>query len=423
MRTALLLVICSMLLTLGAPAAIAQDGVTLQFWTRIGGNETANNLVTSLVDEWNEANPDIQIDYLGIPGGEYRTKLLTSIAGGTAPDIVGMDVAIMPQYMGLEALYAVDDLISQEMRADFGEGLWFSNTANGQTFGVPWWSDPSAIFYNKSLLEGAGVEPPETWEDLRNVVEAVTQLTDDPETEVYGVVLPVVGPWVMFIWLPYLWGNGADLVDAYDCAAFNNDAGIEAMQLWVDIFQAGQMPRSAVFGDGTAAITSLFYSDRVGMYTSGPGMYRRALEINPELDLGTIVMPRPEDGNHSAYLGGDNLVILKGSEHPEEAWQFIEWLVDAQRMTELAEANNGLYIAGLITRESAFTDDHFERYAYQQAFAQAQAVGRAPNTVHLSEARMPVWENFQAALDGQMSVEDAMSDAELRVNEITGCDA
>lgn len=421
MRRLSLFVLCSLVMLMVAPGLSAQETVTLQFWSRLGADEVANAQVTSVVEEWNKAHPEIQVEYQGIPGNDYRTKLLTSIAGGTAPDIVGMDVAIMPQYMGLDALLPVDDRITPEMRADFGEGLWFSNTQGDHTFGIPWWSDPSAMFYNKKLLKEAGVEPPETWADLRNVAAAVTQATGDPDTEVYGVVLPVVGPWVMFIWLPYLWGNGDDFLDADNCAGFNNQAGIEAMQLWVDIFQAGQMPRSAVFSEGTDAITSLFYSERVGLYASGPSLYDQALKINPDIELGTIMMPRPENGTHSSYLGGDNLVILKGSQHPDEAWQFIEFMVDAQRMTNLAAANNGIYIGGLITRQSAFTDNHFELYPYQRAFADAQKVGRAPNTEYLTEARVPLWENFQAALDGQMTVEEALADAETRVNEITGC--
>lgn len=160
------------------------------------------------------------------------------------------------------------------------------------------------------------------------------------------------------------------------------------MQLWVDIVQAGDMPRSAIYGENSEPLQTLFFSNRLGIYTSGPSLYRRAMEINPDLNLGSVVMPRSEDGQHSSYLGGDNLVILNTSEHPDEAWQFIEYMIDSERMQTLAAENNGIYIEGLITRTSAFAEDHFERWPYQRGFVDAQQYGRTPNSTRISEIRV-----------------------------------
>lgn len=181
MKKLLILSICLIVAT--ASLSLAQtESVTLQFWTRLADNPQ----VQQVVDQWNAEHPEIQIEYQGIPSADYRTALLAAVAGGTAPDIVGMDVAIMPQYSGLGALLPLDEYISDELRADYAAGLWFSSTLGDQTVGVPWWSDPSAMFYNIDLLEQAGVEPPETWEELKAVAAAVSDLSDDPETDIFG---------------------------------------------------------------------------------------------------------------------------------------------------------------------------------------------------------------------------------------------
>ncbi len=417
MRKLTILVLVCLSLTMLVPAD-AQDTVTLQFWSRLGDNQQ----VSDMVAEWNQAHPEIQVEYQGIPSSDYRTKLLASVAGGTAPDIVGMDVAIMPQYSGLGALLALDDRIPEDMRSDFASGLWFSNTFNDQTFGVPWWSDPSALFYNETLFEQAGIQqPPETWDDLKADAAAITALTTDPSDPIYGVVMNVIQPGVMFTWLPYLWGNGGDLLDANNCAAFNTEAGAQAMQVWVDIVQNGDMPRSAVYGESADPLNSLFYSNHLGMMTGSAALYDQALKVNPDLKINTVVMPRSADGQHSSYLGGDNLVIMNGSKYADQAWQFIQFMVDPTRMSEMAAANHGVFIAGMMSRTSAYSEDHFTQYPYQRAFADAQAVGRAPNTTYISEIRMPIWQDFQAALDGTMSVQDALNDSETQVNDITGC--
>ena len=82
----------------------AGEATELQFWSRLPENEQ----IDALVQEWNETHPDIQVVHQGIPGADYRTKLLASIAGGNAPDVVSLDVAIMPQYIEQDNLLHLD---------------------------------------------------------------------------------------------------------------------------------------------------------------------------------------------------------------------------------------------------------------------------------------------------------------------------
>ena len=395
--------------------------VTLQFW----GRQPENVHISAVVQEWNETHPDVQVEYQGLPPDQYRTKILTAMAAGNAPDVIGMGVGIMPQYMEQGTLLALDDFIEAEpsgFRDDFAEGLWVSATHEGTTYAIPFWSDPSALYYNVDLFNEAGItEAPETWDDLMAAAEATSNVSGNPSSDVYGAIFPAIGPWVMFVWLPFVWGNGGSLLEDSNCAAFQNEAGTEAMQLWVDLFQEGYMPRSAVLGSGSDELVSLVLSNRAAMYIQGPNLVQFAAENAPDINLGTALMPRPVDGTHSSYLGGDNLVITRDSDHPEEAWEFIKFMMDAERMRDLTLGNNGIWIEGLMTRESAFTDAFFEEYPLLRPFAEAQEVGRTPAIPLLSEVRVPIWNNFQEAMLGNKSVEDAMADAQAEVNEITGC--
>ena len=410
-------------ITASAPrtARVAQDSVTLQFWGRL----TDSPQIDALVSEWNEANPNVQVEYQGFPADQYRTKLLTAASTGSAPDVVGMDVAIMPQYMEQGALVALDDFISEAgsgFRDDFPEGLWVSATYEGSTYAVPWWADPSALYYNVDLFNDAGIEAaPETWDDLMAAAEATSNVSGNPSSDVYGAIFPAIGPWVMYVWCPFLWANGGSLLDADNCATFQNEAGVEAMQLWVDLFQEGYMPRSAVLGQSSGDLEQLLLSNRAAMYLTGPGLINYAAENAPDVNLGTAMMPRPVDGDHSSYLGGDNLVIMQDSDYPEEAWEFIQFMVDSQRMQSFATDNVGVWVEGLMTRNSAFTEDFYSTNPLLRPFADALEVGRTPGTPLLSEIRVPIWNNFQEAMLGNKSTEEAMADAQADVNEITGC--
>lgn len=417
-------------LGLGASAArmplvrAAQSGgksVSLQFWGRL----TENKQIDALVKAWNDKNPNISVKYQGLPADQYRTKLLTATAAGNAPDIVGMDVAIMPQYMDQDSLHPLDDYIAAagaDFRADFPAGLWLSATKANKTYAVPWWADPSGMFYNLDLFKKAGIDTaPETWDDLMTAAKATTETKGGPSSAVYGAVFPAIGPSVMFTWLPFLWGNGGDLLDAKNCSAFNDQAGIQAMQLWVDLFQKGYMPRSAVLGQSSDELTQLVISNRAAMYVGGSSLINYAAVNAPDVKLGTAVMPRPANGKHSSYLGGDNLVIMNKSEHPDEAWQFIQFMIEADQMRQFATANDGVWVDGMMTRTSAYSDDFYTKYPLLKPFADALKIGRTPGTPLLSQIRVPVWNNFQEAFLDKKSVEQAMKDAQAAVNKITGC--
>ncbi len=407
-----------------APAptsAPAVQNVTLQFWTRLGDNAQ----VTSVTNDWNKAQPAIQIALQGIPGGDYRTKLAASVAGGNPPDIVGMDVILMPQYNGQKALLPIDDLLQTagpNFVNDFAEGLWFSNRLAGSTYGIPWWSDCSLLWYNVDLFDKAGISTgPATWDELMADAKAVTKTTGDATTDVYGAIFPVIDPSVMFTWLPFVWAAGADLLDANNCPAFNNEGGVAAMQLWVDLFQNGYMPRSAVFGQSGAELMKLFFNQRGGMYVTGPSIVNQAKTTAPDLKLSGVVMPHPANGKPSSYLGGDNLVMMKATKAAPQGWQFMQFMVDPQRMRTLALANDGVYIGGMMTRLSAQTSDFFDQFPNLRVTQEAAKVGRAPNTPFLTEARVPVYDGFQAAMAGQKTVKQALTDAEAKVKQITGC--
>ncbi len=397
-----------------AQAVPSGQKVTLQFWTRLADNTQ----IDKVVKDFNAANPDIEVIHQGIPGADYRTKLLASVAGGNPPDIVGMDVAIMPIYFGQKALLPLDDYLMKAGDSfvnDYGAGLFFSSRYEGKTYGVPWWSDPSIMIYNQTLMDQAGVsQVPETYDDLLSAAKAITKSSGDPATDVYGAIFPVISPSVMFTWLPYLWGAGGDFVDQNGCAGFNNAAGEEAMGLWVNLYNSGYMPRSAVFGQSSDELNKLFFSNRAGFMVSGLSLIDQAKKVNPDIKLGAAVMPRPANGKHSSYLGGDNLVIMKNTKYPDQAWKFIQYMVDAQRMNELAMTNNGIYIDGLPTRLSAMTDQYFTQFPYAKVAAEAQKVGRAPNTPYLTEARVPVYDAFQEALTGKKTIQQALADAEVK---------
>lgn len=400
-----------------APAGKA----SIQFWTRLG----AEPQPPAMTDEWNKAHPETQVTYQGVPGADYRTKLLASVAGGNPPDVVGMDIVLMPVYTDQGALLELDQNLAAEgpsFKNDFKQGLWASTLDKGKTYAIPWWSDPSALFFNVEMATAAGYpNGPQTWDELKAIAKSATKTTGNPDTDIYGAIFPVISP-SMFTFLPFLWSAGADLLTEDGCAGFNNAGGIATLQLWTDLFQNGWMPRSALFGNDGTALQNLFASAHAAMWVGSPSILVRVAAVKPDLKVGAVPMPGPTPGHQSSFLGGDNLVAMKASKFPKQSWDFMKFIVGADLMRKYAFANNGVYCTGMMTRTSAFTPEYFQKFPIQQALQKTAEVGRAswPN-LNVTEARVPLYNAMQAAMGGQSTVAAALKEAEPKVNAITGC--
>src|SRR6266496_1334818 len=75
--------------TRGASKALAQDKVTIKFWTHT--HPPMVDLNKALIEQFQTANPDIEVKYDIIPNNSFAEKMLSSMGTGTGPDVINMD--------------------------------------------------------------------------------------------------------------------------------------------------------------------------------------------------------------------------------------------------------------------------------------------------------------------------------------------
>ena len=109
----------------------------------------------------------------------------------------------MPEFASLGYLYALDG--TELLEGNFLETPLSSNVYDGKTYGVPQVTDTLGLMYNKKLFEEAGISaPPTTWDE---VVTTATALRE--KAGVDGLYINSGG----YFLLPFIYGNGGDLVD------------------------------------------------------------------------------------------------------------------------------------------------------------------------------------------------------------------
>ena len=311
----------------GSPQA--QEQVELIFRQFDPPTETAG--LMAAIDAWNAANPNIQVRMETMAGADTLAQLAREVPAGAGPDIQHLAFVWTRDLARSDLLLPLDPLVAAEPPGAGLEDFLATElaTLDGKVYGVPWTSDTFAMAYRPDLIEAAGLAFPDTWDDLAAAAQTLT--TGDGQ---FGFCFPAgsspdSGMWMLVNY--YLWSNGSTLVNEtapgqWEIVATAEDL-IATMSYFNDFFVNGSAPESLItvnswgdpelvggLGRGDCAIT--FF----------PPQTFRAAEGQSEAELMTAAIPQGS-AKRISHLGGRALGINPNTEHPEEAWAFVRYLL------------------------------------------------------------------------------------------------
>jgi multiple sugar transport system substrate-binding protein len=311
-----------------------------------------------LIDRFNKQHKgEFQVTYREMPSdtGQYYDKLQTEMqAGGGQIDVIGGDVIWTAQLAAPGWIVDFADYFPKSDWNKFLNGPMDSLTYDDTVWGMPWYTDAGMLYYRKDILDDAGVSPPKTWGELK---EMAPQLAEESGLK-YGFVFQgseYEGG--VCNGLEYIWTHGGDVVDPNDPNKVVADspetiAGLETMQSMV---KSGASPL-AVSTYTEEETDPAFLGDQAVFARNWPYMYALAADpaiskIDPEqiavapLPLGDPNLPLV------CCLGGWNLLINAASDVQEESWEFIKFL-DSEKSMKYRAVEATL----LPTRKSLYDD-------------------------------------------------------------------
>ncbi len=346
-----------------------------------GYEDVQGKNLTALIAQYNKEHPDVQVTQLVSSSDRVLQKVLTAVRGGSPPDVAYMfgswspNIAKIPQVVDMSQYVQESDWHWD----DFYEGERQAATVGDKIVGVPALVDNLAIVYNKSLFKQAGVAPPSadwTWDDFRAAAKKLT----DPSKKQYGWLIPADGTEdTVWHYDAMLWEAGGDILNSDNTqAAFNSDAGVEALTMLKDM----AVTDKSVYLDTTNSNgTKLMNSGKIGMLVTGPW----DLSSLPDIDYGVQVMPTfaGSDAGHQTIAGPDNWVVFdNGSERKQAAVDFVRWLTAADQVK-----TTSLTTGDLPTRESVGSDASFRKQLEKNLTGSATFV---QNLANVKKARPSV---------------------------------
>ena len=338
----------------------------------------------------------VTIDRTSVPGASLISKVLQQASSKTLPDVLMLDNPDLQQIAATGALSPLSDY--NISTAGFSKGVLTAGTYKDKVYGLAPTVNTIALFYNKAILDAAGVTPPTTWAELR---AAATSLTKGSQ---YGLAFDAnatyEGTWQF---MPFMWSNGGNEknIDTPKTAA--------ALTLWTDMVKAGSVSKSVVNWT-QADVNDQFLAGKTAMMINGPWQIP-ALNAQTAVTYGIAKIPVPQTGDTAvAPLGGEVWTVPNtgNSAKQQIAAKIIDCLNTGTNQLGMAKAR--FTIPSRTATAAQFATDVPSEKVFVDLVANARArTGKLG--VAWPAAATKIYTAVQSALTGQSSPADALKNA------------
>ena len=216
-----------------APSAEPTKVVFYQRGYVEGGTDAGSVNTAKAIEVFEQNNPDIDVEVVGIPWtAEGDTKLETALAGGTDINVFRVTSPNLPRYAKQGILSEITPYLTDEEKADFYESAFQVATVDGKVWAWPLWVTAISLFANTDILAERGVELPTmddpwTWDEFVAATQQLTYTKDDG-TQVYGFTSS--SKWGAVEYYPLMYIDGGRILSA-DGTQFvqNQPEGVSAL--------------------------------------------------------------------------------------------------------------------------------------------------------------------------------------------------
>ena len=324
------------------------------------------------VDRFNEVYngtycADIEFVPRNDSGGGYSDKVNASVMAGGLPDVLTVDGPNVAAYAANGIIQPLAKL-SQEEKGVYLESILEQGTYQGQLYALGVMESSVGMYYNKDILEEAGIEVPEpgnpwTWTEFMGILGQLKPLMDEKNGYPLDMSFPV-GEASIYYYAPFVWSNGGDLVSEDGLVVdgfFNSDSMGEAMEFFRGVVEQKYMSE--------APIEHLFESGRAAFKIDGAWEVNTVYQNYPDIRLGVApyVVGEGWKGGRYTPTGSWAYAASSDTENLDGATELVKWMSGVEsgmRIWELSKTFPSTYEA--FEQIDVFQDDENYRMLYEQ---------------------------------------------------------
>ncbi|MFF7870080.1 ABC transporter substrate-binding protein [Streptomyces qaidamensis] len=388
------------------------------FWDNNGGVRT--DIWKQIIADFEEANPSIKVEYVGIAATEYQSKVDTAIQGGGLPDVGGVGAAMAAGFAAQNALDPLDGRFGKStLKGKLNEAMVESLKSAGggdALYSIPTSANNGTLYYRTDLFKKAGLDAPTTWEKF---YEAAEKLTNAKKNEFGYTIRGGAGSIAQALDAMYGQSGITSFWDAGGKKTTVNDPkNVEALEKYAGLYKK-YTPAADLNNDFTKMVAQ-WDSGTIGMLNHNLGSYQDHVKaLGPDKFRG-IPQPTGPGGKRVQVSNPvDGLGLFKSSKNKEAAWKFIEFAASHEANSKWNES------AGAIPSNTDAAKDAWISKAEPTKLA-AGALNDGSTTIVQLPYYLPDWntiskaENepgFQKVLLGDMSAKEFLDTMADQLNE------
>lgn len=379
------------------------DG-SLSVWIMQGTNPDAEDFfadVSTAFEEQTGATLDVEF----VEWADAHDRFVTSIAGGTTPDVAETGTTWTPEFADAGALAPLDEYVDGAgIGEDLVEGLVEAGTYDGQLYGMPWYAGVRSLVYNTEMFEQAGVEPPTTWAELEDAAAGLKEEYPDK----IAVAVPGDAEFTVY---PWVWGAGGEVAtlegDTWT-SHLDSPESQEGIEFWTGLATEGGYSSEGATTWRETDVLDAFAAGDVGMAVMGSWTPGAIVDANPDMEgkFAAVPIPGKDGGIAPSVLGGSHLSMFETAEDKDLAFAFIEMMTTGEFAQQWGEQSG--YFPGqvsLLDETLASTDPLVAPFAQQ--FVEGGASVPVAPTYGAVQAKLTTSTMMQSILSGDADVAEA----------------
>ena len=376
----------------------------------------------ALVDAWNKSQDKTQVELNVYGWGDGFPKLTAEISGGQAPDLANGNSQWAGLWSSIGEVEPLNNMLPKEFLADFVPSGLQAFTIKGQLVGMPYFLDPRAMYYRKDLFDGAGLKPPETWD---NVVAAGVKLHKPPEMTGYGMAFSRASDDLDYWWYAWLGANGGDanvsIWQPDGKSRWTAPEAIEATQFLADINLKHKFANADVATGGRDdSLQPLFYAGKLAMLETGSWFPTLLKNNAPDLQVDLVPIPVKKAGMKSKTgFWPDTVMLFKQSKAKEAAAEFLQYMFNYDNRLLFAKQRGVIPERIDVGQSPAYAVSDVEKFFVEQ-LQTAWNVYEAPFPATFLDTNTQAEALILKAVLGEISAEQAMKEAAAYADKTNG---
>ena len=407
-RVGILAAVFALIFLMGAGMAAAEKKITVLTWNIPYFQDGFNQWV----EAFKKIHPDVTVERLDKKGTEWSTFYQTQVVAGTAPDVVDIQGGLWLEYASKGGLVDLTPFLEKDK--DYTDRIYPEVLQGwvyeGRNYGVPFYISKTLLFINNLMYKEAGLtEPPKNFEELLAFAAKMTK------GEKSGFMT------LNFDWLywPLFAMNGVELLTPdLKKAAFNTPEAVKVLDALAKATADGAINKISWTGRWVEP-NGAFAAGTIGMLQAHAPAFLWFKSKAPWVNEDTVSATHLPGGWSTP--NSHALLISKSCKYPEIAWDFVK----------IATSGDGAYAMGVgtnnLTGDKIVNEKLFDYFAEKipavvpvlktQLEHLDKLVGNWPvaKDAEIKEAFYP---ELQNALLGRKSAQEALADAEKKVNRI-----